>query len=155
MGWSSAKHLRTQVEINPPWWLFHLPHGYNICHTLNAICNIITIQDINICQSRHNISLHQIGINICQYKYNGYSICHVPLRLIILGNKSNMTLVAYHLPHIGITSAYSTMVHIKPLTKQKTNLQFFANRKTTLPQWHQLNSEGQHFLQTWRSHVGY
>ena len=21
------------VEINQPWWLFHLPHGYNICHT--------------------------------------------------------------------------------------------------------------------------
>ena len=33
----------------------------------------------------------------------------------MIGYKPNMILVAYHLPHIGITSAYITMVHIKPL----------------------------------------
>ena len=33
MGWGSVQHLRTHIKIDSPQWLFHLPHGYNLCHT--------------------------------------------------------------------------------------------------------------------------
>ena len=76
MGCGSVKHLRTQIEINPPKWSFHLPHGYNICQysttgkktsASNTIFYMIaTYRQITSATSRHNISLQNIGYNICQ-----------------------------------------------------------------------------------------
>ena len=69
----------------------------------------------------------------------------------MIWHKSNMTLVAYHLPHIGITSAYVTVVHIKPLYQPKfitINYKCWQIEKQHFPQQHQLNCEGQYFLQT-------